>query len=127
MGRCVACTQRCSFRQARISGLDVVEWVAAALPMMALLLSECLPAQWLAAPAELTKQANRQSKAECLHTRRYSYLLLAASCPMSSLIRIALVARSAASAVRRQGLVCVRYVFQLMFACHLVVEQKRKK
>merc|ERR1712113_790506 len=74
--RCVACTRRCSFRQAKISEWVVVEWVAAALlttrPLLTKrpLLSECLPAL-TAVPAALTKQAKRQSKG--LHTRASSH------------------------------------------------------
>merc|ERR1711920_733808 len=91
--RCVACTRRCSFRQAKISEWVVVEWVAAALlttrPLLTKrpLLSECLPAL-TAVPAALTKQAKRQSKG--LHTRASSHcnLLLWRATPLWQLAAV---------------------------------------
>merc|ERR1711920_794939 len=85
--RCVACTRRCSFRQAKISEWVVVEWVAAALLTTRPLLSECLPAL-TAVPAALTKQAKRQSKG--LHTRASSHcnLLLWRATPLWQLAAV---------------------------------------
>merc|ERR1712176_551328 len=71
--RCVACTRRCSFRQAKMGALDAVEWAAAALPMMVLLPSEGHLAIAADSPSS-AQQAKRQSKGECLHTRRCSCL-----------------------------------------------------
>merc|ERR1712087_129805 len=118
--RCAACTRRCSSHQARISGVDVVEWVAAALPMTApLRRSECLPTAVAGSPSSADKA---DKKTKCLlpaqlllwgeqHRQQLaagSCPIVAASCLMSSLIKIALAASSAASAIRRQGLVCLR-------------------
>merc|ERR1711920_755113 len=69
--RCAACTRRCSFHQARTSGLVAADWAAAALlttplltpPLKSLWLIERLSATVTAAPAAPTKQAKMRSDA----------------------------------------------------------------
>merc|ERR1712012_813792 len=75
-------TRRCSFHQARISGLVAAEWVAAALlttppltpPLKSLLLSERLPATVAAA---LERRLSRQRYEANAFTLEHVYRLLA--------------------------------------------------
>merc|ERR1719330_916349 len=95
--------------------------------MTALLKSEGHPATRAGSPGSAETAGQETNQNECLHTRRYSYLLpaqpllrgatppaassncpvWAASCLMSSLIQIALAARSAASVIRTRACLCI--------------------
>merc|ERR1712242_222825 len=137
-------TRRCSFRQAKISGWAVVEWVAAALLTTALLtttlptthplLSECLPAfqQWRQGK-ETEQHSSSFVSIACVLVGSNTAVAASSSCPVRvasclvrSLIQIPLAASSAASALcaQPQGREPFGSVScQLMFACHSGVAQ----